>query len=76
VENGFIERNFTEADRRIIKLSLTKKGLKAANLIKNDFDVYLDSLISDFSEKERKDFFDSLDNVSKYINRILERKKR
>ncbi|HOP64727.1 MAG TPA: MarR family transcriptional regulator [Spirochaetota bacterium] len=76
VDNRFVEKNFTESDRRIIKLSLTKKGIKAANLIKNDFDSYLDSLISDFSEEEKKDFFNSLNTVSEYLNKLLERKKR
>jgi len=76
VDNRFVEKNFTESDRRIIKLSLTKKGIKAANLIKNDFDSYLDSLISDFSEEEKKNFFNSLNTVSEYLNKLLERKKR
>lgn len=75
-KNGFITRNSIEKDRRITKLSLTKKGIKAANLIKNDFDVYLGSLISDFSENEKKDFFDSLDTISKYMNKILAGKQR
>ncbi|PKL38339.1 MAG: hypothetical protein CVV44_10645 [Spirochaetae bacterium HGW-Spirochaetae-1] len=76
VKNGFITRNPQENDRRIIKLSLTKKGIKAANLIKNDFDGYCESLISDFSEKEKREFFESLDTTSKYMNRILARKQR
>jgi len=75
VENGFIKRNLPENDRRKIKLSLTKKGIRAAKLIKDDFDEYLDSLLSDFSEKEKSDFFDSLGTVSKYMNKILESKK-
>lgn len=71
VKNGFITREPAEADRRIIKLSLTKKGVKAADMIRNDFNIYCESLISDFSENEKKEFFDSLDTISKYINRIL-----
>jgi DNA-binding MarR family transcriptional regulator len=76
VKNEFITRNSSENDRRIIKLSLTNKGNKAAKLIKNDFDDFLESLISDFSEKDKKDFFESLDGTSKYINRILDGKKK
>ncbi|HPS58085.1 MAG TPA: MarR family transcriptional regulator [Spirochaetota bacterium] len=71
VRNGFITRNSPENDRRIIKLSLTKKGIKAANLIRNDFDVYWESLISDFSEKEKTEFLESLAAISKYMNKIL-----
>jgi len=76
VENGFITRNSSENDRRRIQLTLTKKGSEAAAAIKNDFDVYLESLISDFSEKEKDEFFDSLAAISKYMNKILEGKKR
>ena len=76
VKNGFITRNLPESDRRIIKLSLSEKGINAANLIKNDFDAYLESLLSDFTKTEKEDFFESLTSVSKYINKILERKKR
>jgi MarR family transcriptional regulator, organic hydroperoxide resistance regulator len=75
VKNGFITRNSSENDRRIIRLSLTNKGIKAAKFIKNDFEVYLDSLISGFSEKEKEEFFKSLMIASKYMNRILEEKK-
>lgn len=76
VKNGFITRNPSENDRRIIKLSLTNKGIKAAELIKNDFDMYLDSLISDFSKKEKDEFFESLTTISIYTNKILEGEKR
>jgi nitronate monooxygenase len=76
VKNGFITRNSPENDRRKVKLSLTTKGKRAAKLIKNDFDIYLDSLISDFSEKEKNEFFESLDTISKYINKILKVNKR
>jgi len=76
VENGFITRNLPENDRRKIKLTLTKKGVQAAEIIRNDFDSYLDSLVSDFSENEKIDFFDSLAIISKYMNKILESKKR
>jgi DNA-binding MarR family transcriptional regulator len=76
VKNGFITRNFPENDRRKIRLSLTNKGIKAVKLIKNDFNIYLDSLISDFSEKEKKEFFESLNTMSKYIKKILEVNKR
>jgi DNA-binding MarR family transcriptional regulator len=76
VKNGFIIKKSSESDGRIKKLSLTNKGVKAAKFIKDDLDVYLESLVSDFSEREKKDFFESLAIVSKYINKILEGNKR
>lgn len=75
-EYGFITRNLPDNDRRKIKLTLTKKGVQAAEIIRNDFDSYLESLVSDFSENEKNDFFDSLTIISKYMNKILESKKR
>jgi len=72
VKNRFITRNYSENDRRKIKLSLTAKGVRAAKLIKTDFEVYLESLISGFSENEKKEFFESLNSISKYINKIIE----
>jgi DNA-binding MarR family transcriptional regulator len=75
-QNGFITRNSSGKDRRIIKLSLTNKGIKAAKLIKHDFDIYLGSLISSFSKKEKDEFFQSLTTISQYINKILEGYKR
>ena len=76
VEHGFITRNPPENDRRKIKLSLTKKGIRAANLIKNDFDLYWDSLISDFSDNEKKEFFELLNTISDYMTKILARKQK
>lgn len=76
VKNGFITKNSPDNDRRKINLSLTNKGLKSVKLIQKDFDDYLDSLISDFSEDEKNEFFESLDVISKYMNKISARKKR
>ncbi len=70
-QNGFITRNPMENDRRIIKLSLTRKGVKTANIIREDFDAYCESLICDFSNMEKKEFFNSLDTITIYMNRIL-----
>jgi DNA-binding MarR family transcriptional regulator len=72
VKNGFILRSCPVNDRRKVKLDLTDKGRKAADMIKKDFDQYLNSLISDFSEKEKKEFYDSVAAVSKYVKKILE----
>lgn len=70
-KNGFIIREPADNDRRIIKLSLTKKGTKTTTLIRNDFDKYLESLIAGFSEDERNEFLESLETVSDYVIKIL-----
>lgn len=76
VKNGFITRNSSVRDRRIITLSLTAKGDRAARIIKSDFNVYLESLVAEFSEKEKNDFLRSLSIVSEYMNKILEGNRR
>ncbi|HPS59325.1 MAG TPA: MarR family transcriptional regulator [Spirochaetota bacterium] len=76
VKNGFLVKNSPEKDRRKIHLSLTGKGTSAARLIKNDLDIYFESLLSDFSGKEKTEFFESLNSVLKYINQILDGHKR
>jgi MarR family transcriptional regulator, organic hydroperoxide resistance regulator len=72
VKKGFIIRNLPENDRRKIKLSLTDTGIKAAELIKEDFTIYLNSLISEFPANEKEEFFESLKTVSKYMNKIID----
>jgi DNA-binding MarR family transcriptional regulator len=72
VNNGFLLKNSPENDRRIINLSLTDKGIKAAKLIKCELDIYLDSLISDFPDKEKEEFLKALNTVTKYVNKMLE----
>lgn len=72
VESGFITRNYPETNRRMIILALTPKGRKAAVRIKDDLDAYLESLLSGFSAKEKKEFFQLINATSEYIGRILE----
>lgn len=75
VKRGFLTRNSPENDRRKIKLSLTGKGTKAVKLIRNNLDDYLESLLSDFSSKEKEEFLKSLNTISKYLDKIMKRNK-
>ena len=76
VKKGFLEKKSPIHDRRKIKLSLTNKGEKAVKLIRNDVDVYLESLLAGFSEKEKNEFFKSLNTIAKYISKIMEGNKK
>ena len=76
VKNDLVTKNFPPHDRRTIHLSLTKRGSRAADLIKNDFDRYLESLIAHFSENEKKEFIDTLRTLSGYMQKIVEYKNR
>jgi DNA-binding MarR family transcriptional regulator len=72
VKKGLLVRKFPEEDRRKIMLSLTDKGSKAVKIIRKNLDVYLESLLSDFSEKDKSELFNSLKVLSKYMVKILE----
>ena len=54
-EERIHNENSSERDRRIITLSLTAKGDRAARIIKSDL-PFIWSLVGEFSEKEN-DFF-------------------
>lgn len=71
----FLERVFPDHDRRKVMLALTPKGVKAVTHIRKELDEYMRSLLSEFSEKEKSDFFGSLDVLSGYIDRILRQQK-
>lgn len=71
VKKGFLEKNHSEEDRRIVNLSFTRKGNEALTQIKNHWNNYFNSLLSPFSKKEKEEFFDSIKTVSKYMNRII-----
>jgi DNA-binding MarR family transcriptional regulator len=71
VEEGFLKRNHLENNRRTICLSLTEKGTKAAKKIRDDLDTYLESLLVNFSEKDKNDFFKALRTTSLYMQKIL-----
>lgn len=72
VNRGFITKKDNHLDKRKIYLSLTDTGLAAAKGIKDEYDNYLESLLSGFSKEEKADFLFSLNTVSKYINKIID----
>ena len=71
VKEEFIKKEYSASDRRIINILFTEKGNKAVKLIKDDWNKYFNSLIAVFSPEERKDFFQAVETVSKYMNRIV-----
>lgn len=71
VNRGLITRKISDSDRRVINLSLTARGSRAARLIMNDFAGYLESLVSGFTQRERREFLDALSAAAGYMNRII-----
>ena len=59
VKNGFLERNRTETDRRIVMISLTKKAEKLIEEIKTTASRYI-SLVSDALTEEERTFMYSI----------------
>ncbi len=75
VNRNFITKKYHHQDKRKIYLSLTDIGYTAAKSIKNEYNNYLESLLSDFSDEEKTDFLFSLNTVSKYLIKIINRDK-
>ena len=73
VKDGFIKRQPSRKDRRIVHIEFTEKGNIAVKRIEEHWKNYFDSLLSDFSSEEIEDFFTALKTVSKYMNRIIDR---
>lgn len=67
---GFLTKQYPEHDRRKVTLALTKKGERAAERIRDDFDAYFESIISHFSEREKREFRETLSSLARFIDRI------
>lgn len=71
VKKGFVIKVYPEHDRRITRLALSGKGVHAADRIVRDFDLYLGTLVSHFTDSEKHEFIATLRTLSGYINKIV-----
>ena len=63
VEKGYLERNQSKEDRRIITIKLTAKGKKAFNKLEKIGHKYLEKKFDNFSSKELETFEKLLQRV-------------
>jgi len=55
IEKGYIERNRSKKDRRIVQISLTKKGEETIIAVQQDLIQYMRSKFNAFTEEEIQD---------------------
>jgi len=55
IEKGYIERNRSKKDRRIVHISLTKKGEETIIAVQQDLIQYMRSKFNAFTEEEIQD---------------------
>ncbi|HBP37777.1 MAG TPA: MarR family transcriptional regulator [Clostridiales bacterium] len=68
VRKGYVERQRDSADRRVVRIALTKKG-KLAYRMHNKFHTLLvDRLTSPLDEKQRQVLLDTLLGISGFIS--------
>jgi MarR family transcriptional regulator, organic hydroperoxide resistance regulator len=54
VKNGYIIRDRSETDRRIVVLRLTEKGSQFVDNLKNQISGYINMAVKDLTEEEKK----------------------
>ena len=70
--NGLVQRNHDESDRRKVLVSLTETGKLTAKQCIDDVSRYIGKRLSILSEKEKKQFWDSLMTLEKIARQLQE----
>lgn len=70
-KEGFLERKPSQEDKRSINLSFTKKGDRAVELIKADWQHRYRSLLSVLDAREQAELSKALATVSRHLNKIM-----
>ena len=71
VKKGYVVRNRSEKDRRVVFISLSEKGVKAYNHHKKFHEDMIDEITKSFSEEELKLVISALSNLSSFFRRRL-----
>src|SRR3989338_6665612 len=64
VNKGLVERKYDERDRRIVLLSLTKKGLQSCKIILNHHLSCSEFILSKLSKEEQQKFIALMERVA------------
>lgn len=70
-KKGYVERIRTEADRRIVRITLTAKGKKALEQHEKFYYDLVEESCRDMDEQEKKLFIQSLENMSQFLEKKL-----
>ena len=67
VKMGMVKRHFSLEDRRIVLVSLTRKGKDIITRIRREFRELLENILEKFTPKEREKFLE----LSEKMERLL-----
>ena len=68
--SGYVQRNKDDYDKRIFKVSLTKKGLEMKENIENLLEEYSFKILSELRHEDRQIVFESLEKLSWAFTKI------
>lgn len=68
VKKDYVERTRAENDRRVVLLSLTRRGKVAYRLFWKFHTLLVEGLVTDLASDERKQLLDALSNIDQYID--------
>jgi DNA-binding MarR family transcriptional regulator len=70
IKKGYLERSRSDSDRRIVNVSLTKRG-KLAYRIHEKFHLdMVQAIMSDFTQEEEEILFTALSKLNKHLKEI------
>jgi len=72
-EEGFVKRLKDEKDRRAYNIILTEKALKLRPIIKKTLFEWTDTLLTDFTEDDKKSLFEKLEKIKENAQNGIEK---
>ena len=75
VESGFVERMRAPDDRRTVLVSITAHGLELTKRLDENLIEHTESIMSIFTEEQRRDIFKALEIIQNSLDRMEEREK-
>ena len=73
VRKGYVERHRDPADRRVVRVQLTKKGKLAYRMHGKFHNLLVDRLVSPLDENRRQVLFETLTGISEFISNQYKR---
>ncbi|MGM9534697.1 MAG: MarR family winged helix-turn-helix transcriptional regulator [Intestinibacter sp.] len=72
IKKGYVERSRTEADRRVVLVSLTEKGLQAYKIHDDFHKEMVEATLSYFNEDKQEVLCEILEKVNKFFEKKYE----
>ena len=69
LQNGLLERQRDEKDRRIVLVSLSAKGTKMVDYLMKARKQNLEKFLCELTQDEVREFVKSIENVARYMSR-------